>query len=152
MEATTGNRKSSYIYPQLSGAGCNVADQDALNVILQNNWHWLDRKFNVMFQDVPRKLVKAQYKKFLEDKVIIHYSVGAHKPWLTLNENKFRYLYYYYQGKSPRRNQKKYIDFKIKPVYLYSFIKIRVRENFGSYYKVAPAIKKAAAVLLFFLD
>ena len=136
----------------MEAAADNRKNQDALNVTLQNNWQQMERRFNVMFQDVPRKLVKHEYKKFLEDKLIIHYSVGAHKPWLGLNQNKFRYLYHNYLKQSPFAKQKRYIDFKYTPSYLLSFFKIRMRETFSGYYKLVPVLKKAAAAIFFFHD
>lgn len=127
-------------------------DQDALNAILINNWYKLDKKYNVLFQDVPIDLPAKGYNEFLKDKVIIHYTLGTHKPWRSLCANKFRYLYHEYKKQSPRALEKKYTDFQVKPFTIYKFCKIRTRETLLNHPRSFFAIKKVAATLLFFIE
>lgn len=127
-------------------------DQDALNVVLVNNWYQLDRNYNVMFQDIPIDLPVKKYESFLKEKVIIHFSLGDHKPWRALCQNKFRYLYHYYLKKSPRSFEKKYTDFEFTPYKVYKFYKIKIREMLLGHPRTFHALKKTIRSIFFFLD
>ncbi|MVN77296.1 hypothetical protein GO988_13250 [Hymenobacter sp. HMF4947] len=83
-------------------------DQDALNVVLANNYVKLDERHNVIPFDIPRYLLRAQHQQFLQDKTLIHYTLKQHKPWLITCQNKFRYLYHQYLAQSPRSHEKGY--------------------------------------------
>lgn len=126
-------------------------DQDALNAVMIDNWFVIDRKYNVMYQDIPRTLAKKNFNFFLREKVIIHFSMGKHKPWCSLGENKFRYLYHQYLKQSPRHYEKKYTDFKLSGKNVYQFAKIRVIETSRNHPKVLStmvALKHAIAFLI----
>ncbi|WP_139924253.1 glycosyltransferase family 8 protein [Hymenobacter sp. DG01] len=109
------------------------ADQDALNYILKGNWIRLDIKFNLMYADIPENLPKSEFKQFLEDKIIIHFT--QHRPWNLLCENRFRYLYHEYLRKTPgilESSKNKYNkDFKL-PI-LKKLAYIRMREMYFDY-------------------
>jgi lipopolysaccharide biosynthesis glycosyltransferase len=119
-------------------------DQDALNVALQNKWYRLPDRYNIQFHHVPTDLAKENYKSFLEDKVIIHYSL-EHKPWNILGKNKLRYLYHDFLRKSPQKNNPKYNNFKLSFGVIFAFLKIRLREkilNFPGIFKFLRSSKQ----------
>ena len=125
-------------FVQQNPAVCKLSDQDGLNAVLVGNYLKLPLKYNVTLSDIPFNLGKNKYKEFLSDKVVIHYTRGGHKPWKILGKNKFRYLYHDYLKQSPKRNEKKYSDFSMKPKKLAYFLKIRTEENIVGY----PAVYK----------
>ncbi len=51
-----------------------IADQDALNAVLKNNWLKISNRFNLTYFDVPADLPERQLKAYLKDKVIIHFT------------------------------------------------------------------------------
>lgn len=104
------------------------ADQDALNAILKGNYLRLEGKYNVIYQDVPKHWKTSQYRTFVKDKVIIHYSL-VHKPWNAFGKNRLRFLYFTYLKLSPKAGSKKYTDFDLTPKNVLRFIKIRAKEN-----------------------
>lgn len=115
-------------------------DQDALNVVLAGNWFRLDYKFNVTFHNIPKRLPRRKYKSFLKDKIIIHYTIW-HKPWLILNRNRLRFLYFNYFKRSPRSFDKKYTDFKPTLPIMIGFLKIRAIEFLYNFYEVLEIFK-----------
>lgn len=123
-----------------------MEDQDALNGSLVNKWYKLDPKYNVTLFDIPENLKRSEYNSFIADKVIIHYTKGKHKPWMILNKNRLRFLYHLYLKKSPAKYKKKYVDFKLKPVILYRFLKIRAGEALIPYPKIYKIAKKVKLV------
>lgn len=135
-------------FAQQNPEKCRLNDQDALNAVLVNNYYKLELKYNVTLSDIPDDLGKSKYKTFLSDKVIIHYTRGGHKPWKMLGKNKFRHLYHYYLKQSPRKEERKYSDFKFSPTKLMFFLKIRTEERMMDYpvaYKVFKKINKRKA-------
>lgn len=118
-------------------------DQDALNGVLVDKWFSLNKKYNITKFDIPAALQQKDYKTFLSDKVIIHYTNGRDKPWRILNKNKLRFLYYEYLKKSPRKFEPMYKDLKLKPNIIYHFCKIRMAEFLLSYPLLYQATKKA---------
>lgn len=111
-------------------------DQDALNAVLLDNWFCIEKKFNVLYQFVPSTLPKRARAPFLKDKVIIHYTLGKHKPWCALGRNKLSYIYHQYQKKSPKRHEKMYTDFKMSLPFVYHFAKNRVVGSVHNYPKI----------------
>ena len=102
-------------------------DQDALNVVLHQNWKPLNRKFNLMSVDVPRDLPKKKMHYFIKDITILHFN--HYKPWSGLCKNRLRFIYYTYISMSPRAAEfKKIQDFSFNKSYLYSFFQIRLVE------------------------
>lgn len=114
-------------------------DQDALNVVLMNNYTKLDAKFNVLPADIPKQLPKRKYREFLSDKVVMHYTFKDHKPWNITSVSKFRYLYQNYLKQSPRAHRKKYEDFRLTKSVVKTLVKIRVLETLLNYPKLAIA-------------
>jgi lipopolysaccharide biosynthesis glycosyltransferase len=101
-------------------------DQDALNLVLNNNWYKLERKFNLMGMYSPKDLGVADQDNYLEDIVVIHFN--GPKPWNLLGDcdHRFGYLYHFYKGKSPVKGEKKYMDVSFSKDFLkrYSYAKI----------------------------
>ena len=104
-----------------------LADQDALNNVLLNNWYKLDKKYNITFYDVPNNLKKNQFDRFLNDKVIIHYTT-QNKPWLLTCTNRLRYLYNLYLQKSPLAGSAVYADKNLRRRYMHKLFKRRLKE------------------------
>ncbi len=104
------------------------ADQDALNAVLNDNYLPLEAKYNVVFQDVPKKLSDGAYKAFAADKIIIHYTL-AHKPWNAFGKNRLRFLYFRYLKLTPKASTKKYTDLNPTPKNLLRFAVLRIREK-----------------------
>lgn len=126
-------------------------DQDALNAVLIDNWYRIDKKFNVLYQDIPMNLGKNKFPEYLQDKVILHFTLGKHKPWLALGENRFRYLYHDYLKKSPRRHEKKYKDFNLSGKFLYKYSRLRFVEFVRNYPKMLvllSTVKHIAVTLI----
>ena len=105
------------------------ADQDALNVVLMNNYVKLPGRFNVIPFDIPRLLPKNKYAAFLKDKVVIHYTLKEHKPWDMQSINPFRYLYYKYLKQSPRAYEKKYRNSRPTAKAIKTFVQVRMKEQ-----------------------
>lgn len=131
---------------------CKLSDQDGLNAVLVGNYLKLPLKYNVTLSDIPVHLGKRNYKAYLSDKVIIHYTRGGHKPWKILGKNKFRHLYHNYLKASPQKHVAKYSDFSLKPKTLVFFLKIRTEERlldypilYKSYKKITGLNKKSKA-------
>ncbi|HVX52223.1 MAG TPA: glycosyltransferase family 8 protein [Chitinophagaceae bacterium] len=118
-------------------------DQDALNAVLVENWFRIDDRYNVLYQDVPKNLSASNLKSYLSDKVVIHFSMGEHKPWMILGKNRLRHLYHYYLKRSPRFSEKKYSDFKLSSRCIYNYSKIRLSELLQNYPLLFSLIKKA---------
>jgi lipopolysaccharide biosynthesis glycosyltransferase len=126
-------------------------DQDALNAVLINNWYRIDKKFNVLYQDIPMNLAKKDFPVYLKDKVIMHFTLGKHKPWCALGENRFRYLYHDFLRKSPRSYEKKYKDFKMSAPFLLKYSRVRFVELVRNYPKMLvllSTIKHIATALV----
>lgn len=75
-------------------------DQDALNMVLKDNWYKLVPKYNLMRLYVPNEVPKRQFKEFLKDQKIIHYN--GKKPWFSDCEHRLRHVYQQYARLSPR--------------------------------------------------
>ena len=104
-----------------------LADQDALNAILKDNWKPLNNKFNITFYDMPEYLPKKKFNEFLKDKVIIHYTT-QNKPWMLSCTNRLRFLYQHYLKLSPHSDKQKYTDLKSGIKLLSRLIRIRTKE------------------------
>lgn len=120
-------------------------DQCALNAVLFKNWKKLPLKYNVLYSYVPESMSKSEFKKFLADKVIIHYTL--HRPWNMLSKNRLGYLYHYYLRKSPLyKGFISYTDFsigKILPFLKLKFINAYLDSPF--LVKVVQRMKKDIA-------
>ena len=75
-------------------------DQDALNAVFAGNYKRLGPENNVIHSDVPTNLSRAEFRKFLEDKTIIHYTLNSNKPWNKNSKSEIRFLYFDYLWQS----------------------------------------------------
>jgi lipopolysaccharide biosynthesis glycosyltransferase len=105
------------------------ADQDALNYLFKGCWSPLCISYNLMFADIPEGLSKKEYKFFLRDKVIIHFT--QHRPWKMLCQNPYRQLYHKYLKASQFKGFTKYIDFDYKKIP--AFLKIKLIEAYWNF-------------------
>lgn len=116
------------------------ADQDALNVVLQSNYLPLEGRYNVIYQDIPENKTDAEYRQFIKDKVIIHYTLKD-KPWNPLCRNRLRFLYFHYLKLSPKANSKKYFHFEQTPRRAWWFVKLRVKEAIYNHPSLAKSLQ-----------
>lgn len=98
-------------------------DQCGLNAVLHRNWKRLDEKFNLIFSLIPQNLTKGDRKKFIADKVILHFTLQ--RPWLMLCKNRFRYLYHYYLQKSGLYQGFGISDFSIRKIPAWCTIRLQ---------------------------
>jgi lipopolysaccharide biosynthesis glycosyltransferase len=117
-------------------------DQDALNAVLYHNVYKLDGGYNVTFYDIPQELPRSNYKNFLTNKYIIHYTTGLHKPWSMMGENKLRYIYHEYLKKSPKKSENKYKNYKTDFKSVTFFLKVRILEYLYNYPTIIRFLKK----------
>ncbi len=90
-------------------------DQCALNAVLKGNWKKLDGRFNLIYSRVPQSISKRQLRMFLQNKVIIHFTLE--RPWSMLCKNRLSFLYHYYLKKSSLGKQvKQYEDFDLRKI------------------------------------
>jgi lipopolysaccharide biosynthesis glycosyltransferase len=146
---TVTERALQFVHDYPEAIKC--VDQDALNAVLINNWFRIHGRFNVLYQDIPMNLGRSSYSKYLREKVIIHYTLGEHKPWRALGDNRFRYLYHGYLRQSPRSYEKKYQDFRMSAPFLYKYSRVRVVEFARNYPKMLvmlATIKQIAAAFI----
>lgn len=102
-------------YLQRNPDRIKFVDQCALNAVLVGNWKKLDYRFNVMYSYVPSDASLQELKKFIQDKVVVHYTLQ--RPWNFLCKNRLRYLYHSYLSASPLANQdSRYTDFRIEDI------------------------------------
>lgn len=109
-------------------------DQDALNAVLINNWKKLPEKYNLIYSYIPQNASKKELIAFIQDKVIIHFTLQ--RPWTMLCKNRFRYLYKFYLKKSPKYKEKVIINFSFAKIV--PFLKLR----FVEWYLDKPWIQK----------
>ncbi|WP_158827761.1 glycosyltransferase family 8 protein [Mucilaginibacter lacusdianchii] len=121
-------------------------DQDALNVVLMNNYVKLHPKYNVIPFDIPLYLPKIKYREFLSSKVIIHYTLKEHKPWVMFSVNKFKFLYYYYLRRSPIGSGRESKHTQITNKLAKKIAKVRVARLILKYPKVAGIISVLAHI------
>jgi lipopolysaccharide biosynthesis glycosyltransferase len=114
------------------------ADQDALNIVLKNNWYKMGRRFNMMGMYSPKGLNEQQRQQFLKDVIIIHFN--GPKPWKYLSDcdHAFAYLYNHYFKESPVSNKRRYTDVELS----YQFINKLAYKKALYLYNSYPAIGK----------
>jgi lipopolysaccharide biosynthesis glycosyltransferase len=108
-------------------------DQDGLNAVLKDNWLKLDWKYNVIYSRIPKEVSKRVLDQFIQDKVIIHFTLE--RPWNRLCKNRFRNLYYRHLKKSPLGDRNPFVTEKVS---LMSLLQLRLME----YYFDCPFIGK----------
>lgn len=99
-------------------------DQDGLNATLADKYFKLDNKYNFTSSDVK---LQVPAKELIKNKVVIHFT-SSRKPWNFLTRNKLRYLYHSYLKKSPKSEEKKYIDINWNIKSIWIFLRIRIKE------------------------
>lgn len=121
-------------------------DQDALNLLFQGVWFRLDWRYNVMNGYIPYDLPQRQYKQFLSDKVIIHFT-GTPKPWHWACENKFRYLYPTYLQQVPGGYVQRHVNKKITWRAFTQLVAKRLLEAYFNYPEVGQAWRRVKSIL-----
>ncbi len=84
-------------------------DQDGLNYILKEKWIKIPSGYNVMHAFLPQGLSRKEYKGFIEDKFVLHFTLD--RPWKMLTRHPYFYLYKFFHGKSPARERNIFVDF-----------------------------------------
>ncbi|UOQ76173.1 glycosyltransferase family 8 protein [Hymenobacter sp. 5516J-16] len=97
-------------------------DQDALNMVLLNDWYKLDVGYNLTGVHCPSTNDKTILEDYLRDKVIIHFS--GPKPWNMLTDcnHVYRYKWFEYYEMSPVKSFIKYFDVKFSKSFIKTFI------------------------------
>ncbi|UOQ76167.1 glycosyltransferase family 8 protein [Hymenobacter sp. 5516J-16] len=121
-------------------------DQDALNMHFRGSWHRLDSRYNLMKAYIPHDLAKRDYRRFLTDKVIIHYN-GRNKPWHRACENKLRFLYPEYLRQSPRAKQGQFVPKPITRPEMKKLLYSRVLETYFNYPAVGRVWRRVKGAL-----
>jgi lipopolysaccharide biosynthesis glycosyltransferase len=96
-------------------------DQDALNVVLENNFVLISEKFNYTYSYIPPNLTNKQLNELLKNIVILHFTLS--RPWHFLCKNRFRKQYKYYLNKSPQKHTKVIIDFSFSKIPSYLWLR-----------------------------
>ncbi|HET7897227.1 MAG TPA: glycosyltransferase, partial [Flavisolibacter sp.] len=120
-------------------------DQDALNVVLKNNYLPLEGKYNVVFHDVPRHLSNRAYRRFASNKVIVHYT-NADKPWNPLGRNPLRFLYFDYLKQSPKNTSKRYLGFQPTPRNVLKVLQLKAKESVYNFHTVVLLLERLGLV------
>jgi len=122
-------------------------DQDALNVVAANQYYKLSGKYNVLPFDIPEYLPVKRYKTFLQDKVIMHYTLKEYKPWSILSTHHFNYLYKKYFRQSPQAQEKLYTDVEITPKFMFRLAKAQLKPIRRKVSKLDQALLKLKPLL-----
>jgi lipopolysaccharide biosynthesis glycosyltransferase len=122
-------------------------DQDALNVVLQKNYYRLDAKYNVINTDIPRELPKKQYRSFLKNKVVIHYTLSENKPWYYFSGHKLRFLYQEYKKLAPANSGKKYLALAPANLSVKKIIRSRIMEQVYNYPVLLKPVRKLKKIM-----
>jgi len=107
------------------------ADQDALNAVFAGKYFRLAGKYNVIHADVPAGLTRSGYRAFVQNKVMIHYTLSNNKPWKENCKSNVRFLYFEYLQRSICRNER----FELEWIYhRYRFKKqlLKARKTFNN--------------------
>jgi lipopolysaccharide biosynthesis glycosyltransferase len=101
-------------------------DQCALNAVLLNNWKHLPLQFNCMYTYIPEGMSKAEQRRFIADKVILHFTLQ--RPWHFLCKNPYRNLYPFYLQRYLGKKVKAIHDFTVSK--LPSYLRNRLIEQY----------------------
>jgi lipopolysaccharide biosynthesis glycosyltransferase len=120
--------EKAFAYLEKHPENIKFVDQCALNAVLKDNWLPLEINYNLLYSYIPWELPKKRHKEYLNNKVIIHYTLQ--RPWNMLCRNPLRYLYHQHLSQFPLKKQEsKYVDFKYKN--LTKYIKINLFEFYS---------------------
>ena len=121
-------------------------DQDALNMLFQGTWYRLNWRYNVLNGYVPHDLPKRDYRQFLTDKTIIHFT-GTPKPWHWACDNKLRFLYADYAKQVPQTILQRYVPRKLSWQALRRLAYSRALEMYFNHPAIGQAWRRAKATL-----
>ena len=99
-------------------------DQCALNAVLIDNWMALESRYNLIYSYIPQDISRQELKKFINNKVIIHFTLQ--RPWNFLCKNRLRVLYKKYFKISTNTKGSYCVDFSIQKIPYW--IKLRIKE------------------------
>lgn len=99
IERDTTNRVIDEL--RLNGEKFRFPDQEALNVVLENETLLLSKEYNYIVDIIYKKV--GHEKNLPEGVILIHYT-GKCKPWHSWGGSKIADLYYAYYQRSPWRN------------------------------------------------
>jgi lipopolysaccharide biosynthesis glycosyltransferase len=119
-------------------------DQDGLNAVLKNNWMHIDKKFNLIYSYIPEALSLKDLEEFLDDKVILHFTLN--RPWNMLCGNRCRYLYFKYLKHSGVKVKKRYTDFEYGKIP--KWLKIRLLEFYNDHELFKLTWRKIKKILI----
>jgi lipopolysaccharide biosynthesis glycosyltransferase len=108
------------------------ADQDALNMVLKDDWHKLPPAYNLTGVHCPTTTNRKILEEFLHDKRIIHYS--GPKPWNILTEctHVYRYKWFEYFELSPVKSFIKYFDVSFSQAFLKKYTRGKLLKTYLS--------------------
>lgn len=109
-------------------------DQCALNAVLKGNWKMLPPCYNMMYSILPEGISKKSMSKYVQEAVIVHFTLQ--RPWHMLCRNRLRYLYFHYLKQRRVPSSKRYTDFEIGKIP--AWLNIRLLE----FYFDSPTIQK----------
>ena len=107
----TGVSEKAMAYLQQYPERIKFVDQDALNVVLKDNWKRISEHYNFMFSYVPYEAAKTWYQSQLGEICILHFTLQ--RPWNMLCKNRYRELYLKFHKQSPGGRQPAITDFSI---------------------------------------
>lgn len=99
VERNTTNRVIDEL--RANGEKFRFPDQEALNVVLENETFLLSKEYNFIVDIIYKKV---GHEKTLPDGVILIHYTGKCKPWHSWGGSKIADLYYDYYQRSPWRN------------------------------------------------
>jgi len=99
-------------------------DQCALNAVCVGHWLRLPMKYNLLYSYIPQYISSHDLKKFINDVVVIHFTL--HRPWHLLCANRLRTIYIKYMIQLGIPFQNRIIDFSIRKIP--SLLKLRFVE------------------------
>ncbi|EOR93415.1 putative glucosyltransferase [Arcticibacter svalbardensis MN12-7] len=137
-----------YDYPEK----LKYLDQDALNVVAENNYYRIDSRFNVLPNDIPKYIFKREYDQFLKDKVIIHYTLKQTKPWSIFSNHPYKKLYRFYFKKSPQSKDSIFVDVEMTPTFMRRLIRSRKKQIQKKLSQTSSTLVKLHILFNFFLS
>lgn len=100
-------------------------DQCALNAVLISNWKKLEPRFNLMYSFFPQDMDKTQLREFINNGVVVHFTLQ--RPWNMLCKNRLRKLYFHYSEISGLNFLPwvRYTDFEMRKIPAWLMIRLQ---------------------------
>jgi lipopolysaccharide biosynthesis glycosyltransferase len=116
-------------------------DQCGLNAILKGAWLKIDNRFNLLYSSIPPGLGKKEALAFLQDTLIVHFTLQ--RPWNMLCKSPLRFLYvdYLRRAKKIEFSYQAYSDFSLGKVP--AWLHLRLTE----FYLSKPFLRRIRGVL-----